>query len=92
MGDSAEGKAYYRHFTEAFNEPLMAALNEHGTRPFETFRINLVFVVSVGGTVERVIQAPDQPKSAYFAEKFTGLKLPAPPQAGWLINVEIKLD
>ena len=92
LGETEAGKAYESRFTEAFARPMQAAMQDctEGTKP--PYAVNIVFVIGADGTTQRIIVAPDQPVSACVARKLTGLKLPAPPKADWLVSVNINVN
>eukprot|EP01031_Cornospumella_fuschlensis_P046647 gene46647-57127_t len=48
-------------------------------------------IIAADGATERILAAPSQPVSACVAEKLQGLKLPAPPKAGWLVAVKFTI-
>jgi hypothetical protein len=92
MGETDEGKAYEKRFSEALvARSLPAALRDCTKDTKPPYTINMVFVIAADGTTQRIISAPDQPVSACVAKKLTGVKLPAPPKPDWMVVLNIKI-
>lgn len=89
MGDTEEGKAYEKLFSEAFAQPMQAALRTCTKSSKPPYTLNLVFVIGVDGTAQRVLSAPDQPVSMCVANKLDGIKLPVPAKPNWLVAVNL---
>jgi len=92
MGLTEQGATYQRFFSETIARPMKGALQECAEDTKPPYVVNVVFVIGADGTTQRIIAAPDQPASACVARKLAGLKLPAPPKAGWLISVKITVN
>jgi hypothetical protein len=89
MGDTEEGKAYEKQFSEAFAQPMQAALQTCTKSSKPPYTLNLVFVIGVDGTAQRVLSAPEQPVSMCVANKLDGIKLPSPARPNWLVAVNL---
>jgi hypothetical protein len=87
LGETAEGKAYEKRFSEAFAKPMQSAMQEctRDTKP--PYPVHIVFVIAADGTAKQILPAPDQPVSACIAKKLINLKLPVPPKPDWLVSV-----
>jgi len=92
MGETEEGEAYEKRFSEAFAKPMQTAMQDctQDTKP--PYLVTIVFVIGADGTTQRIVVPPDQPVSACIARKLAGLKLPAPPRADWLVSVNITVN
>jgi hypothetical protein len=91
LGETPEGKAYEKRFSEAFGKPMQAALQDCTKGTKAPYRVNVVFVIAADGTTQRILPAPDQPVSACVANKLKNLKLPAPPKPNWMVAVNITI-
>jgi hypothetical protein len=94
LAEKNPGRDYDQNFgnSAAFSNPARAALKtciEHTEPPYP---VNIVFVLDGDGRAKDVVPAPDQAVSACVAEKLKGLKMPEPPEAGWLVAVNINID
>src|SRR4030095_9692446 len=87
LGETDEGKAYEKRFSEAFAKTMQSALRECTRDTKSPYPVHIVFVIAADGTTKRVLPAPDQPISVCIAKKLTNLKLPEPPKPDWLVSV-----
>jgi hypothetical protein len=92
MGETDEGMAYEKQFSKTFAKPMQTALQDCTKDTKPPYTVNIVFVIGREGTTLRIVSAPDQPVSACVAQKLTGLKLPAPPKADWMVAVNITIE
>ena len=91
MGETPEGKAYEKVFSEVIVKPMQAALRDCTKNTNPPYRVNVVFVIAVDGTTQRIVAAPGQPVSACVARKLDHFQLPAPPKPNWLVAVNISI-
>ena len=91
MGETDEGKAYEKRFSEIFAKPMQAALQDCTKETKPPYVVSFVFIIGADGATKRILPAPDQPVSACIARKLSGIKLPAPPKPDWLVSVNIAI-
>lgn len=91
MGETVEGKAYEKRFSDVVAEPMQNALNDSTKDAKPPYTVNLVFMIAADGTA-RILFPPDQPVSALVAKKLNGIKLPAPPSPDWLVSMNIAIN
>lgn len=91
MGDTKEGKEYEKLFSQAFAEPLKAALLTCTKDSKPPFQLKVVFAIGADGTTQRIFHPTEQPIATCVATKLNQLKLPAPPKAGWMVAVKIEI-
>src|SRR6266700_147034 len=53
---------------------------------------DVVFIFAADGRVESTLQTPDQSAAVCVADKLRNLRLPAPPRAGWPVQLHIELN
>jgi len=92
LSETNEGKAYDKEFGKAV-APRLSDIVTTCTRnlgPEIIFQV--VFVFAADGHVQQVLTASDQPAAACVGEKLHDLHLPAPPRAGWPVQLSINIS
>src|SRR5688572_11371870 len=91
MGETPEGKAYEKLFSQAFAKPMQGVLQDCTKETTAPYIVNVVFVIAADGATQRIVPAPEQPVSACVAATLNGLKLPPPPKPNWMVAVNITI-
>ena len=91
MAATDAGKTYEKQFSQALAESARTALQECTRDTKAPYVLNLVFAIGTDGKVGHVFAAPEQAVSACVAEKLTGSAVPTPPDANWLVGVNVTI-
>jgi len=89
--ETDEGKRYDYEFTTAVSARLADVVGECTKNSKLPIVFDVVFVFAGDGLVENVLQTPDQTAAVCVADKLRNLRLPAPPRAGWPVQLHIEL-
>ena len=91
MGETSEGAAYEKIFSQAFAKPMQSVLQECTKGTTAPYVVNVVFVIAADGSTQRIVPAPEQPVSACVAATLKRFKLPPPPKPNWMVAVNITI-
>ena len=95
LGDTAEGKRYDDEFGMAIQEarPQLAdVVHECAKDSKLPIVFDVVFIFAADGRVESTLQTPDQSAAVCVADKLRNVRLPAPPRAGWPVQLHIDVN
>jgi hypothetical protein len=92
LSDTAEGKAYDGEFGKVVAPRLSAIVGECTRNLGSRVNFQVVFIFASDGRVQDVLTASDQPGAKCVGEKLRNLQLPAPPRAGWPLQLGININ
>jgi tetratricopeptide (TPR) repeat protein len=95
LGDTGEGKRYDSEFDIAVgtHSPQLAdVVHECAKNSKLPIVFDVVFIFAADGRVESALQTPDQGAAVCVADKLRNVRLPAPPRAGWPIQLHVELN
>jgi hypothetical protein len=95
LGETGEGKHYDDEFGTAVQavHPRLADVVHECTKDSKLpIVVDLVFIFAADGRVESTLQTPDQSAAVCVADKLRNVRLPAPPRAGWPVQLHIELN
>ena len=91
MGETSEGAAYEKVFSQVFAKPMQSILQDCTKDTKAPYIVNVVFVIAADGATKRIVPAPEQPVSACVAARLKSFKLPPPPKPNWMVAVNITI-
>lgn len=95
LRETNEGKHYDSEFGTAIQatRPQLADVVHECARDSKLpIVFDVVFIFAADGRVESTLQTPDQSAAVCVADKLRNLRLPAPPRAGWPVQLHIELN
>jgi tetratricopeptide (TPR) repeat protein len=95
LGETSEGKRYDSEFgtaMQAARPELADVVHECAKDSKLPIVFDVVFIFAADGRVESTLQTPDQSAAVCVADKLRNVRLPAPPRAGWPVQLHIELN
>jgi hypothetical protein len=92
LEDTEEGKRYDYEFGMAVHSRLADVVNECAKGSKLPLVFDVVVIFATDGRVESTLQTPDQRAAVCVADKVRNVRLPAPPRAGWPLQLHIELN
>jgi tetratricopeptide (TPR) repeat protein len=95
LTETNEGKHYDSEFgtaIQATRPQLADVVHECAKDSKLPIVFDVVFIFAADGRVESTLQTPDQNAAVCVADKLRNLRLPAPPRAGWPVQLHIELN
>jgi tetratricopeptide (TPR) repeat protein len=95
LRETNEGKHYDSEFgtaIQATRPQLADVVHECAKDSKLPIVFDVVFIFAADGRVESTLQTPDQSAAVCVADKLRNLRLPAPPRAGWPVQLHIELN
>jgi hypothetical protein len=91
MGETPEGKAYEAQIGDTLAKALQDSLKERTKDTKPPYAVRLVFIIAQDGSCGTIGHAEGDALSTAVAKDLNGIKFAAPPKAGWMVAVEIKV-
>ncbi len=95
LRETNEGKHYDSEFgtaIQAARPQLADVVHECAKDSKLPIVFDVVFIFAADGRVESTLQTPDQSTAVCVADKVRNVRLPAPPRAGWPVQLHIELN
>ena len=94
LSETSEGKHYDSEFGTAIQatRPQLADVVHECAKAKLPIVFDVVFIFAADGRVESTLQTPDQSAAVCVADKLRNLRLPAPPRAGWPVQLHVELN
>ena len=91
LNETEEGKRYDFDFSTTVSDRLGDIVGQCSKDSKPPIIFDLVFVFASDGHVAQVLKPPDSTEAACVAAKFENLRLRAPPQPDWPVQLHIEL-